>query len=172
MSHTAPVHAATPRPRARHEAPPDSALVLLMHDHREVEALFKRYEVIKDHPTRGEKTRLVQEACRALMIHTEIEEKLLYPAARRVLDETDLVEEAGIEHESIKLLIARIETMKANSPKYDAVFKVISEYVAHHVREEEEELFPKLRRAGLDTQALANEMRRYRERLMTRFPPH
>jgi len=171
MAHTATTSSPSKRQRASHDAG-HSALTLLMNDHREVEAIFKRYEAIKEKPARGEKSQLVREACRALMIHTEIEETLLYPAARKVLDDKDLVEEANIEHDSIKQLIARIETMKPSSPKYDAVFKVISEYVAHHVHEEEEELFPKLRRAGIDTEALARDMQRYKEKLMSRFHAH
>ena len=79
---------------------------------------------------------------------------MVYPAARRALKDKDLLEEAEIEHASAKILIRQLERMKPKDPKYDATFTVLCEYVEHHVKEEENEMFPKLRRARLNLQGL------------------
>jgi len=136
------------------------ALKLLKEDHRQVEELFKQYESQKEQGAGNEKTRTAQLICVALTIHAAIEEELLYPAARKALakEGKDLVDEAAVEHQSLKDIIGRLEVAPAKDPLYDAAVKVLEEYVKHHVKEEENELFPKLSSSDLDLDELGKQM--------------
>ena len=96
--------------------------------------------------------------CAELTIHTQVEEEIFYPAARDILDEEDLIDEAIVEHASAKDLIAQLVDMSPDDDLYDAKVKVLSELIEHHVEEEEEEMFPKLKKAKLDTASLGPKM--------------
>lgn len=146
----------TPSPRAR-RAKPD-AVALLKEDHRSVEAKFERYEKIKERADDARKAKLVEEICAELDLHAEIEEKIFYPAARDAMKDQDLLDEAEVEHASLKELIAQLRSMTPSEDLYDAKVKVLSEYVKHHVKEEERELFKEARAAGLDMKALGEEL--------------
>jgi hemerythrin superfamily protein len=126
---------------------PADAIALLEQDHREVEGLYAQF---KDADSNAEKADLARKICLALTVHAEIEEAILYPRAKKVLDESDLVDEAEVEHASAKQLIAEIEEMTPRERLFDAKVKVLIEYVKHHVQEEENELFPQLRASDLD----------------------
>ncbi len=119
------------------------ALELLMSDHRKVEQLFARYEREKD-GDEDTKRELCERICNALKIHAQVEEELFYPWAREQLDEEELVEEALVEHQSAKDLIAQIEAAGQMDESLDAKVRVLGEYIRHHVREEENEMFSKL----------------------------
>lgn len=123
------------------------ALAFLMRQHREVEAYFDHYEHVE---TDEEKLELVNRICLALAVHAKIEEELLYPPAEAAIDEPDLVDEAWVEHATAKDLIAQLEEMQVGDQYYDAKVKVLGEYIAHHVKEEETELFPQCERAGMN----------------------
>ncbi len=150
--------------RARsQQARPVDAVRLLKQDHREAEALFARFEKAEDDV---EKQRIADEVCTALTIHAQIEEEIFYPAAYEALDDDDLVDEAEVEHASAKHLIAQIQSSKAGEPLFDAMVKVLGEYVAHHVEEEESELFPECREAGMDLVALGERLAARKAELM------
>jgi hemerythrin-like domain-containing protein len=102
-----------------------------------------------------------------LTVHATIEEEIFYPAARDVLPEEDLVDEATVEHATAKDLIAQIESMLPDEDLYDAKVKVLGEYIDHHVKEEEEEMFPKVRSAGLDVAAVGEQLKARQEELMS-----
>jgi hemerythrin superfamily protein len=123
------------------------AIDLLKADHKEVKGWFKRYEKLHDD---GEKGELAARICNALTVHTQIEEEFFYPEAREETEEDDLLDEAKVEHMSAKQLISEIESMEPGEELYDAKVKVLGEYVNHHVKEEEEELFPKVRKSDMD----------------------
>ena len=127
------------------------ALELLISDHRKVERLFERYEQEKDG---NEETRqqLCERICGELKIHAQVEEELFYPWAREQLDEDEMIEEALVEHQSAKDLIAQIESAGRMDASLDAKVKVLGEYIKHHVKEEENEMFPRVRgeREALD----------------------
>jgi hemerythrin superfamily protein len=135
------------------------ALAMLEADHRAVEKLFKAFEKTADDDLEA-KAALAQRACEELSIHAMLEEELLYPAAQEALPDSDKidVEEAYVEHFLVKTLIAKFETMKAGDKGFDATFKVMSEMVGHHVEEEEEELFPELRKSKCNLGALGERM--------------
>jgi hemerythrin-like domain-containing protein len=136
---------------------PADAIALLKQDHREVEALFEQFEHLESN---AEKAAMAAKICLMLKVHARIEEELLYPAAQDESDtvEEDLVDEAIVEHASAKQLIAEIEKMKPSEDLYDAKVKVLGEYVKHHVKEEENELFPQLQQSDLDLHEMGREL--------------
>jgi hemerythrin superfamily protein len=139
-------------PRRRTQATRRSAtdaIALLKQDHRDVAALVKKFGSARA----GAKQQIAERICAALTVHARIEEEIFYPAAREVLRKADqdLVNEAAVEHASVKDLIRQIESASEGDDLYEAKVTVLGEYVQHHVKEEETELFPKVRRAGLDT---------------------
>lgn len=138
---------------------PLDALSFLEAQHRSVEKLFKAFEKAADGDLEA-KAALAQRTCEELSIHTVLEEELLYPAAQEALPEGDRmdVEEAYIEHFLVKTLIAKFETMEAGEKGFDATFKVLSELVGHHVKEEEEDLFPQLRKSKCNLRALGEKI--------------
>ena len=140
------------------------AVALLKADHREVDELVQQFENARS----DRKEAIARRICTALTVHAQIEEELLYPAARNVLDsdDMDLVDEADVEHASIKQLVAEVESASPSDALYDAKVKVIGEYVKHHVKEEERELFPKLRRTDLDLKALGAQLAERKQALM------
>lgn len=145
-----------------------NALELLKNDHQEVDKLFRQYEEIKDGAEDAGKEELVSRICDALTVHAQIEETIFYPAARRALPEEegqDLLNEAAVEHQTLKDIIGRLEAAPTSDPLYDAGVKVLSEYVKHHVREEENELFPKLRSSDMDLQAIGQQLAQRKEQL-------
>jgi hemerythrin superfamily protein len=136
---------------AKRDVRPQDAIGLLEADHREVDAMFDQYESLKSN---AEKLTLASQICVALKVHTQIEEELFYPMAREATGDTDLLDEATVEHMAAKNLIAEIEAMRPGQPLYDAKVKVLGEQVRHHVKEEEEELFPEVRETRVDLDAL------------------
>ncbi len=134
----------------------NDAVTLLKRDHREVSDLLERYE----RATGVRKSAIVEQICTALTIHAQIEEDVFYPAAREALGDrdADLVNEADIEHASIKDLVSQLQSSDASDEHYDARVKVLGEYVKHHVREEESELFPKLHATDLDLIELGRQL--------------
>jgi hemerythrin superfamily protein len=145
-----------------------NALELLKRDHREVEKLFSQYEEIKDGAEDAAKEELVAQICDALTVHARIEETIFYPAARRALAQEEgqeLLNEAAVEHQTLKDIIGRLEAAPTSDPVYDAGVKVLSEYTKHHVREEEDQLFPKVRSSDLDLQAIGQQLAQRKEQL-------
>ena len=162
---TATKHA-SPRTHKREDKTPD-ALALLTADHKEAKKLFKSYEALAGDGTDDDKKALATQICTMLLVHTTIEEEIFYPAVRENIDEPDLLDEAQVEHASAKDLILQIQGMEPADELFDATVKVLGEYIAHHVKEEEEELFPKTRRTQLDLEALGEELSVRKEQLMS-----
>ena len=133
---------------------PADAIALLEHDHREVEQLLDEFEQAEGR----EKAELARKICVALTVHAAIEEELFYPRARKAIDEEELIDEAMVEHETAKQLIAEIASMGARDKLFDARVKVLGEYVKHHVKEEENEIFPKAREGGLDLEGIGRQL--------------
>ena len=157
---TSQLKTASPQHAPVTRKPTRDAIALLKADHAEVKKCFKAYEkLVKNEAGAEERQALANEICRMLSNHAQIEEEIFYPASREVLDEdTDLVDEADIEHASAKELISQIASGDANDMHFNARVKVLSEYIEHHVREEEDELFPSVKSAGLDTKAIGQEL--------------
>ena len=143
------------------------AIALLKADHRAVEELFEKFENSR---RADQKAKIAQDICNELTVHAGIEEKDFYPAAQQALeDDKDLVDEARVEHASLKWLIAQIEQEAPDSELFDAKVKVLKEYVAHHVKEEEKEMFPKLRKTDLDLDELGATLQAAKQELQRRL---
>jgi hemerythrin-like domain-containing protein len=142
---------------------PADALALLRADHQKVTALFEQFE-----KTRSEdrKSALAQQICQELTVHAQIEEEIFYPAAREVLRDEDLIDEATVEHQGAKDLIAQIEASGPGEDLFDAKVTVLSEYIKHHVKEEQNELFPKLRKTKLDLKMVGEQLQARKMELM------
>ncbi len=148
--------------------PTPDAVALLKADHRAVEALFAQFEKATGP---GKKKTLAEQICLALTVHTKIEEDVFYPACEGGVEE-DLIEEAYVEHDAAKVLIAEIEAGGPDDEFYDAKVKVLSEMIAHHVEEEEkrvEGMFSQARKAGLDMDALGQQMADEKEKLTAAY---
>mgnify|MGYP001627454230 CR=1 FL=1 len=138
------------------------AVELLMQDHRRVEELVEQFEQSEG----DEKQRLAEQIALELRVHTRIEEEIFYPAVREALDDDDMVDEAIVEHDSVKQLLTQIEQDGPQHPLFQARVKVVGELVDHHVEEEEEEMFPQAREAGVDLTDLAARMAARKQELM------
>jgi len=131
---------------------------MLTGEHREVEELFEQFEKLGERAN-NKKKQIADQICTALILHARIEEEIVYPAARdAVKDADDLLDEAEVEHASAKDLIMQIQEMDPEDELYDAKVKVLSEQIEHHVKEEEKEMFPKVKKSEVDLVALAEEM--------------
>lgn len=143
------------------------ALTLLNTDRQQVRALFKAYgQLVRAAGEGEEKQRLALEICIRVTVHATVEEELLYPAARAVLEDEGLVDESGVKHALARELIAQIYESTPADPLYDAKVKVLGEYVDHHARDEEGKLFPAIRMGGLDLDALGTRMAARTDELM------
>jgi hemerythrin superfamily protein len=142
---------------------PSDALALLRADHQTVQGLFDQFE-----KTRSEdrKAAIAEQICNELTIHAQIEEEIFYPAAREAIQEEELLDEATVEHASAKDLIAQIEGGSPGGELFDAKVKVLGEYVKHHVKEEQNELFPQVRKAKLDLKELGQRLQERKTELM------
>ena len=143
------------------------AIELLMTDHRKVETLFDQYEEEKDGDEET-KRQLAQQICGELTVHAQVEEELFYPWVRENVDEEkmELLEEAEVEHQSAKDLIAQIEAAGEIDETCDAKVKVLGEYVKHHVQEEENEMFKEVRDMKEELDELGQEMAARKSELM------
>jgi len=140
----------------------------LKEDHKRAKQAFRAAEKLDAEDDGEELKAIVDQTCAELEVHAQLEEELFYPAAREALKETDLVDEAEVEHGSAKALIAQLREMSPGDEKYAATFKVLGEYINHHVKEEETEMFPALEgRSGVQWEDLQEQMEIRREQLMS-----
>lgn len=142
-----------------------NAIQLLTADHQKVAKIFGEFEKIKDKANSDEKQSLVKFACEELTIHAKVEEELFYPALRAAMKEEALIDEAEVEHTSIKQLISDLESMRPSDDLYNAKMTVLGEYVKHHVKEEQGEIFPKAKKTDIDMAQLGQEIADRKEAL-------
>jgi hemerythrin superfamily protein len=142
------------------------AIALLSADHKKVKGLFSQFSKLKEDGSDAEKSDLVGNICNELKIHTAIEEEIFYPAVRQAIEDSDLMDEALVEHAGAKDLVAQLEGMDAEDDLYDAKVTVLGEQINHHVKEEESEMFPKAKKAKLDTAALGAKLLKRKMELM------
>ena len=143
------------------------AVRLLKEDHRQVERWFDEYEQLDE---ASEKLAMFQKIALALKVHTQIEEEIFYPEERGEVED-DLLDEAYVEHQSAKEMIAQIERMRPSDEYYDAKVKVLGEYVKHHVKEEEGRggLMAQAKRGDEDLDAMGERMKARKEELMAKM---
>lgn len=144
---------------------------LLDADHKAVKKLFKEYEELAGSRARGatqKKMDLAQQICHDLTVHARIEEEIFYPALREAIKDTALLDEAAVEHQSARELIAQIQAAGEPDEMFDARVKVLGEYIDHHVKEERGEIFPKARAARkLDLVGMREQLETRKEELMS-----
>jgi hemerythrin superfamily protein len=144
------------------------AIALLKADHRSVEELFENYAKASG---TDRKRKLAEKICLELSVHAEIEEEIFYPACEGKVDE-DLLKESYVEHDGAKVLIAEIMNGTPSDEFYDAKVKVLQEEIEHHVQEEErrmEGLFAQARKAGLDMDAIGEQLAARKTELTEQF---
>src|SRR5436190_16746771 len=145
------------------------AVRLLKADHREVEGWFDEYEQLEED---AEKLELFNQIALALKVHTAIEEEIFYPEERGDVEE-DMLDEAYVEHDGAKKLIAEIEAMKPGDDYYDAKVKVLGEYIKHHVKEEEQPggIFAQAKKGDEDLEAMGQRLKARKDELMSQMKP-
>lgn len=144
----------------------DDAIKLLIADHKKVKKAFKQYEELGPQAYVSKK-KLADEICSELLAHTQVEEEILYPLfVRKVSKEKALANEAIVEHSSAKDLIKQILEMNSDEDLFDAKVKVLSEYINHHVKEEEKEMFPLLRAAEADLVEVGAKIRQRKQEIL------
>ena len=143
------------------------AIAMLKADHRKVEGLFKRYEKSKSESV---KARLARQICLELSVHTSIEEELFYPAVAGTVDE-EIHDEAYVEHDGAKNLIAELLKGSPEDDFYDAKVTVLSEMIKHHVKEEEQPggMFSQARKDHIDFDDLARQMKARKAELLAKM---
>lgn len=144
------------------------AIALLKQDHRKVEELFAAFEKAGGD---GRKQKLASQICLELSVHAQIEEEIFYPACEGKVED-DLLKEAFVEHDGAKLLIAEIMAGEPSDEFYDSKVKVLQEQIEHHVEEEEkrmEGMFSQARKAGLDMDALGEQLAARKQLLTSEF---
>ena len=140
------------------------AIALLKADHRAVEALFEKFEKARS----DRKQQIAEKICHELIAHTIIEEEIFYPALRGKIED-DLLDEAYVEHDGAKMLIAEIPNGSPEHDFYEAKVTVLSEEIKHHVKEEEkrgEGMFAQAKAADVDLEALGAAMQSRKSEVM------
>ena len=143
---------------------PTSATALLRADHKLVSELFAEYEATQSIP---KKRQVVNKICTELSVHAQVEEEIFYPAFKAALNDKELVPEANVEHATLKDLIAQVEGVEPKGEMFDAKIKVLSEYVKHHVKEEQNEMFVKAKTSKLDLIELGARISNRKHELLT-----
>ena len=150
------------------------AIAMLKADHAAVKDLFRQFNALAEAsaPAHQKKRMIALKICKELSVHAKIEEEIFYPAAREALGrgEAPMMDEADVEHASCKALIGQIESMEPSADHYDAQVIVLGEYINHHVKEEEGEMFRKVCKAKLDLKALAEQLAVRKKQLMASHP--
>lgn len=144
-----------------------NAIELLITDHENVRRLFDEYEELADDEADEEDRKaLADEICAMLTVHSMLEQEVIYPAAREAVDDQEQLDEAEAEHQQIDDLIAEIQEMEPSDASYDDKLTLLSEQVEHHVREEEDELFPMMEASELDLDELGRALAERRAELL------
>ena len=136
----------------------NEVLEMLKEDHKRAKKAFRDFSKLHEEGDQAACQALAEQTCKELQLHMRLEEEVFYPAARGGLDEEDLIDEAEVEHGSAKTLIEQLRSLTPDDAKFAATFTVLGEYIKHHVKEEESEMFEQLGRSKVDWDALLEEM--------------
>jgi hemerythrin superfamily protein len=139
------------------------AIALLRADHKKVSELYAQYESTR---SAAKKKALVATICLELSVHARVEEEIFYPAVKAALKDKEMIPEAQVEHASLKELIAQVKDREPDGEMFDAKIKVMSEYTKHHVKEEQNEIFPAAKKTRLDMLDLGARIAARKEELM------
>lgn len=149
---------------------PLDAIQLLTSDHDAVKKLFTSYtKLAESGGSAEEKAAIAADICMELTVHAQVEEEIFYPAVREAVDDDLMMNEAAVEHGSAKGLIETIVASDPSDEMFDANVVVLGEYISHHVKEEQSEMFPKAKKAKLDLKALGEEIATRKEQLKAEY---
>src|SRR5262245_35946095 len=148
------------RPRKTNTTDPVS---MLKQDHNKVKDLFDQFEDTDDRQTQME---IASQALQELKIHAAIEEEIFYPAARKVIEDREIMQEALEEHHVAHMLIDEIDEGDLDPETFHAKFKVLAESVRHHIKEEEGKMLPKIDSDETNMEQLGARMALRKEELM------
>ena len=143
------------------------AIELLKNDHRTVEGLFEKFEKTTG---KASKEKIAKQVCLELMVHAQIEEEIFYPSVKDAVED-DIYNEAHVEHDGAKVLIAEILDSSADDEFYDAKVKVLSEMIKHHVKEEEQRdgLFAQAKKGDVDLDELGAVLATRKQEIVQQF---
>jgi hemerythrin-like domain-containing protein len=146
----------------------NEVLDMLREDHKKAKKAFTEFERLdKDDEEDAERcNQIIEQTCKELEVHATLEEEVFYPAVREAIREPDLVDEAEVEHMTAKMLIGQLQEGQLDEEKQTATFTVLGEYIKHHIREEENEMFEMLERTKIDWDGLQQQMQQRRAELM------
>lgn len=139
---------------------------MLKADHKKVKKAFKEFEKLEPQQDPESASALVEQTLADIEVHAELEEQVFYPAARQAIKDEELLEEAEVEHMTAKVLIEQLKGMGPEDEKYAATFKVLGEYINHHVKEEEGEMFEQMTGRGVEWDQVLEQMQMRRMELM------
>jgi len=146
----------------------EDAVDLLVNDQEAIAELFDRYETLAaDEVSAEERRDLAEEICTLLLVHAAIKEEIFYPAARELLEEEYLIDEALVAQDSARSLIDDIQAGDPTEPRYDAQVRILHELVAQHFDDERTELFPRVRQTSLDLEEIGAELAARQEVLLS-----
>jgi hypothetical protein len=143
------------------------ATALLKTDHEQVSNLFIEYQQTD---SKTKKKQLAEQICNELTVHAQIEEEIFYPAVKQALKDKELIPEARVEHATLRALISEVRGEEPGGEMFDAKIKVMQEYVQHHVKEEQNEMFPKAKATDLDMMELGSKMSQRKQELLAARP--
>ena len=147
------------------ETQPTDAVDQLLADHQKVKGLFNQFEEIKDHASDQEKGALVEKICDELSVHEAVENDVFFPAVREVLQRKDVLQEATDDQEDAGDAIQELSELTPGEPDYDRTVSQLGSRIAAHAAEEESDVFPKVQRSQVDTEALGAKMATHKSEL-------
>jgi hypothetical protein len=139
-------------------AGPVDAIAILTADHESIKKKFRQFRSMCLRGETADAQKVARRICRQWTIHTTIEEEIFYPEARAALANAELVDDTNADRAMAKELMAQIIGSSIADDRYAARVGMLAEYVNHHIREEQEELFPQARRCGLDMDEIGSRM--------------
>ena len=142
------------------------AIEILKDDHEQVREFFRSYENLILGTNVVEKERLVCLVSNELVIHTLLEEEIFYYAARSVMRVHYLLDEAEFEHSNMTKIIGQLRELSSVDAVYDSKVLLLRDYIYHHVKKEEDKIFPKMQRAHVDLLALGDQLIQRRQELI------
>src|ERR687895_667522 len=142
-------------------------VTLLKKDHKMVKKLFEEFSNLKSSKAQ-KKADIIAQIKEALTVHTQVEEELVYPAFKENRSMKEQVGEAMEEHHVTKTLLTELDALQPEDERYDAKVKVLCEYLMHHVKEEEKEMFPEAQKrlSARRLAALGEEVEARRSKLL------
>ena len=135
---------------------------MIKQDHKKVARLFQKYQKAKN---REAKRNIADQAMEQLEIHAKVEEEIFYPAAKKQLEDGQLINGALKEHDTVKDLIEGLRAMPSDDETFDQQWSELVENVQHHVEEEEGELLPQIQDSELDLSQIGEEIAERQEEL-------